>query len=406
MKTFFNAFIAQMRVVAHDQGIILFVIFLPLVYPILYSLIYNPELVRDVKTVVVDHDMTSRSRELTRRMNATQGVNVIGYAADINEARHAVNSHKAYAILEIPEGFQRNTTNGEGSEMVLYCEMSLMLRYRSLLMAATDVAMDMGADIRNETIDLTLPLAETVVTGEGYGINAVSMGDITSGFDSFVMPGVIILILHQCIILAVGMAGGARHEYPVELGFNPLARRPHALQKMLGEMLCFFVIAMVAIVWLLYYVPLIFRFPQEGLIWEEIVFIFPMVIACICLGFMLQSVIFQREGVFIVWVATSIVFLFLSGLTWPRFAMSPFWQGVGDIIPATWGVEGFIRMNANGASLAQAGTEYRNLWILAGVYFVMAYALQRWVVRPSVRRRYLLDAGRHQDTPGASAAAD
>lgn len=406
MKTFFNAFIAQMRVVAHDQGIILFVIFLPLVYPILYSLIYNPELVREVKTVVVDHDMTSRSRELTRRMNATQGVNVIGYAADINEARHAVNSHKAYAILEIPEGFQRKTTNGEGSQMVLYCEMSLMLRYRSLLMAATDVAMDMGADIRNETIDLTIPLAETVVTGEGYGINAVSMGDITSGFDSFVMPGVIILILHQCIILAVGMAGGARHEYPVELGFNPLDRRPHALQKMLGEMLCFFVIAMVAIVWLLYYVPLIFRFPQEGLIWEEIVFIFPMVIACICLGFMLQSVIFQREGVFIVWVATSIVFLFLSGLTWPRFAMSPFWQGVGDIIPATWGVEGFIRMNANGATLAQASTEYRNLWILAGVYFVMAYALQRWVVRPSVRRRYLLDAGRRQDTPGASAAAD
>lgn len=406
MKTFFNAFIAQMRVVAHDQGIILFVIFLPLVYPILYSLIYNPELVREVKTVVVDHDMTARSRELTRRMNATQGVNVIGYAADINEARHAVNSHKAYAILEIPEGFQRKTTNGEGSEMVLYCEMSLMLRYRSLLMAATDVAMDMGADIRNEAIDLTLPLAETVVTGEGYGINAVSMGDITSGFDSFVMPGVIILILHQCIILAVGMAGGARHEYPLELGFNPFARRPHALQKMLGEMLCFFVIAMVAIVWLLYYVPLIFRFPQEGLIWEEIVFIFPMVIACICVGFMLQSVIFQREGVFIVWVATSIVFLFLSGLTWPRFAMSPFWQGVGDIIPATWGVEGFIRMNANGASLAQVSTEYRSLWILAGVYFVMAYALQRWVVRPSVRRRCLLDAGRRQDAPGASAAAD
>lgn len=44
--------------VTHDIGIILFLLFLPLAYPIIYSLIYNPELVKDVPLVVVDNDRT------------------------------------------------------------------------------------------------------------------------------------------------------------------------------------------------------------------------------------------------------------------------------------------------------------------------------------------------------------
>ena len=62
VKTFLDAFAAQMSVVFRDQGILLILCFLTFGYPILYSLIYNPELVRDVETVVIDHDRTALSR--------------------------------------------------------------------------------------------------------------------------------------------------------------------------------------------------------------------------------------------------------------------------------------------------------------------------------------------------------
>ena len=78
-------------------------------------------------------------------------------------------------------------------------------------------------------------------------------------------------------------------------------------------------------------------------------------------------------------VFTSVVFLFLSGLTWPRYAMNGFWRLVGDLIPATWGVEGFIVMNSNGAQLAQESHPYSMLWILAAIYFVMAWILIRFL---------------------------
>lgn len=92
----FEEFAREIKLVMHDGGMILFFTFLPLVYPVLYSLIYNPELVRDVDMVVVDHDGSSTSRELARRMDASQSARVIGYAPDLADARRAMDSHECF----------------------------------------------------------------------------------------------------------------------------------------------------------------------------------------------------------------------------------------------------------------------------------------------------------------------
>ena len=144
MGIFIKSYIKEMKLISHDIGIILFLAFLPLAYPIIYSLIYNPEQVRDVRMVVVDHDRSALSRELVRNLDATQEIRIIGYAADLGEGKHAMNSHKCYGILEIPEGFEKKVGRGESSPAVLYSEMSLLLRYRGFLVATTNVAQAMG----------------------------------------------------------------------------------------------------------------------------------------------------------------------------------------------------------------------------------------------------------------------
>ena len=140
----FNVYTHEFYITFHDGGILLFFLFLPFVYPVLYSLIYNPELVRDVKMVVVDEDGTSTSRELVRRIDACQEAWVIGYAANLDEARLAMDSHHCYSILQIPEGFERKIGRLEQANAILYCDMSLLLRYKGFLVAATNVMMDMG----------------------------------------------------------------------------------------------------------------------------------------------------------------------------------------------------------------------------------------------------------------------
>lgn len=186
--------------------------FLPLMYPIIYSLIYNPELVKDVPVVVVDHDRTSLSRDLVRNFDACDEAWVIGYAADLPEAKRAMHEKKAYAILEIPEGFNRKIENNEAGNTVLYCDMGLLLRYRGFVVATANLMQHYSTTLMTQKIDNIAPLAETVVSGDLMPIKNISMGNIRNGFDSFIMPGVLVLILQQAIVLALGMAGGARRE--------------------------------------------------------------------------------------------------------------------------------------------------------------------------------------------------
>ncbi len=387
----YHVYLHEFSLISHDVGLILFFAFLPIAYPIIYSLIYNPELVRDVKMVVVDHDRSAESRDLVRRIDACQEAWVTGYAADLSEARHAVNSHDAYAILEIPEGFGKKIGNGEPANSVMYCEMSLLLRYRGFLVATTNVMMEMGAELMTEKVDDIAPLATTIAQGDLLPIENISLGNIRNGFDSFVMPGVLILILHQCIILASGMAGGAKRERPSLIGYNSVNEAPSVFGTMLAQMLCYITILILPVIYMVHYVPLIFNFPMMGSLWQELVFLMPMVLACLGMGFVLQGFVWERESVFVLWVVTSVVFLFLSGLTWPRYAMHGFWRFLSDAVPATWGVEGFIKMNANGSTLAQVHDEYIHLWILAAVWLALGYVAQRWIQRPAIHRRMVED---------------
>ena len=60
IRQLFGVYCREFKLVIHDPGILIFFIFLPIVYPVIYSLIYNPEVVRDVKMVVVDNDRSAK----------------------------------------------------------------------------------------------------------------------------------------------------------------------------------------------------------------------------------------------------------------------------------------------------------------------------------------------------------
>lgn len=57
--------------------------------------------------------------------------------------------------------------------------------------------------------------------------------------------------------------------------------------------------------------------------------------------------------------------------------MSDLWVWIGNCIPAVWGVEGFIRINSNSATLPEVGTAFTAMWILALVYMLLA----QWVTK-------------------------
>ena len=92
---------------------------------------------------------------------------------------------------------------------------------------------------------------------------------------------------------------------------------------------------------------------------------------------MLSCIVRYRENIMLLVVFTSVPMLFLTGISWPQSNIPAFWQGISWLIPSTFGVRAFIRVNSMGASVGQVLPELRILWIQAAVYLGMACLVYR-----------------------------
>lgn len=357
----------EFRLVFSDAGVLVFFFLLPTLYPLVYTLIYNPEIVRDIPVAVVDNCRTATSREFTRMADATDAIKIIGHASTLHEARQWHAQKACYGILVIPTDYDKNIGRKEQSSVIFYSDMSLLIRYRGFLSAMTDLSLATGSKIRQELYNSDI---------QPINSSSIILGDTTQGFASFVIPGILVLIIQQSLILGITMLGGGANERRMHnRGIDPHAVKAPATATLLGKALCYFTIYIPLVIYILYFVPIFFNLPNIGNVTDYFLFIIPLIFSSIFLGMIFQHVVTERESSMLIVVFSSVVFLFLSGLTWPRYAMSKLWVWIGNCIPATWGVEGFIRINSNGATLAQNTHPYVMLWILTCCYFLITLIL-------------------------------
>ncbi|MDE6282743.1 MAG: ABC transporter permease [Muribaculaceae bacterium] len=372
----------EMTLVFSDIGVMLFFFFLPIAYPIVYSLIYNTEVTRDMPVAVVDHARTALSREFVRHADATEAMKICGYAADLNEARDWMAAKKCFAIIEIPEDYSRKLGRAEQPQVQFYCEMSLLLRYRTFSSSLADLQIATGADLRERALDdLGMPSNGAPSNIESYGF---ALGDTQQGFASFIIPGIVVLILQQSMLLGIVLLGGTRAEQRRRLrggGVTVFGDDASPSAQILGRALCYTIIYIPLAIYILHYIPLFFHYPHEGKVIEYVLFIFPMLLASAMLGQTLNIMATERESAFIIVVFTSVAFLFLSGLTWPVYAMNRFLGWISDMIPCTWGLQGFVHINSNDAVMGQQSHPFAWLWGLTVFYTLTAYLVTRWQTR-------------------------
>lgn len=379
----------EFYLVSHDMGVVLFFLMLPLAYPILYTLIYNPEYVHDVPVVVVDDCRSSITREYARRLDASQYVAIVGYAADMHEARRAMAQKECYAIIHFPYDFEESIGRGETAHLPIYCDMSMLLRYKSILMAQTDVTASMSSDIQAQTVQIAAMQGATESSNGAIPTvesTMVAMGNTSTGVASALLPGILVIILQQSLVLGICMlAAGSRERARSNGGIDPMAIPTGTACSMIGKALCYFIIYIFPSIYILKYVPMFFSFPQNGHSLDIAIFMIPFLLSTIFMGMVIKRFIYERETVFVLFVFSSILFLFLSGLSWPRYGMNHLWTIVGNCFPSTWGITGYVAMKTNGAELWQVSHSYAMLWLLTAIYFAIAWLVARYATPKVVR---------------------
>lgn len=374
---------AEARAIIRDEGVLLFVVAVPLFYPILYSWIYNNEVTHEVPVAVVDASHSSTSREFVRRYDASPDVRVAYFCNSLDEARRLVASQDINGIVYLPEDMDTRLNRMQPATVSIYCDMSLMLAYKAIYTTATSVA-----GIMNSRIQIRLSGnatdREDQISTQPLKYEEVPMFNPTGGYGNFILPGVLALILQQTLLLGIGMLYATRNER--RQPFAPACGTAvgHAFgwfRLMTGRTLCFLLLYSMLTAYVLLAIPKMFSFVQLLHPGDLVAFVLPYLLACMFMSMSLGAVLKQREDVMLVVVFTSVPLLFMSGVSWPQSNIPAFWRAAACLFPSTFGIQGFVKLNTMGAVITDIAPECKALWIQAGVYFCIAALLLRRMMR-------------------------
>ena len=370
----------ELRNTLSDVGVLVFFIIVPLLYPLLYAYLYSREVVREVPVVVVDECRSTTSREFLRKSDATPDLKIVSYCSDMEEARNLMHRHKAYGVIHIPAEFERTLSEGRQATVNLYCDMSGLLYYKAMLSGCTIVSLDMNRDIQIQRLSglsdwekeaMTMPIENEYIT----------MFNPTNGFQAFLIPAVLILVLQQTLVLGVAMLAGTEHERRRSGALILGQEYGNPMVVLAGKGLAYLLVYGFTATYVLCFVPWLFHMPQLWQLPTLVAFIVPFLLASIFFAICISFFVRDRESCFLLFVFISVPLIFMSGISWPTSNMPAFWKVFAQLFPSTHGVNGFARINTAGALLQDVRTESITLWIQSGVYFMLSLLIYERLYR-------------------------
>ena len=362
----------EMKTVVKDEGVLIFFIIVPLIYPLLYSWIYNNEVVRDVPVCVVDQSHSQLSRQFIRECDASPDVDVAYYAADLDEAKSLVSRQLVKGVYFIPADFTQKLGRMEQATISVYSDMALMLTYKAIYQTAVTVSMEMGKEIQTSLAG-HYTAHEDAIGVQPLAVTDVPMFNPSGGYGSGVLPAVLMLILQQTLVLGIGLSAGTARERNRNGQLVPSDDRRYSgvYRIVSGKALCYLMVYAVMGAYLTMAVPRFFSFPMLARGLDLLLMMIPYLLACVFFGMTVSCLVRYRENVMLLMVFVSVPLLFLSGVSWPQSNIPGVWQGISWLFPSTFGIRAYIRLNSMGASLSDVLPELRFMWIQASVYFGM-----------------------------------
>ena len=370
--------IDELKTIVRDEGALIFCILLPLAYPLAYSWIYNNEVVREVPVVVVDDSNSALSRRFVQKLDASPDVLVAYRANSIEEGKDFIGHGEAYGIVYFPKDFAVSTGRHEQAHVSVYCDMSYMLTYKAIFQTVTAVADILGNDIKAQFAG-NITQRDEEISLKPLDFEEVPIFNTTAGYGNFILPGVLVLVIQQAMLLAVGLLAGTRRERRCQT--------PHgAVAAVMGKGMAYFMVFSVMLAYTTLAVPRLFGFVMMMHLGNWFVFMLPYTLACVFFSIAVGTFVRYREDAMLIVVFTSLPLLFLSGLSWPQSALPMFWEYVGSLFPSTFGIRGYVRMSSMGANVGDVLPELYAIWIQVAVYGCLAILL-------TYRRRIVDAAG-------------
>lgn len=370
-------YIKEMTAILKDKGALLILLFALFIYPIIYGVAYQREVLRELPVAVIDLDKTAASRQLTRMIDATEQLKAIPNIHSLAQAEELFHHGEINGIIVISDQLEKKMLRGEQAVISVYCDAGYLLMYKQTLSGTLRASGTFAAGVE---------IKRYLAKGAGWeqanemrdpvGLNAHLLYNPAGGYNTFILPGFLIILLQQTLLIGIGLLGGTqtergRQRFAVPLQLNRGSVLPVLLGKTGAYMTLYIINTIVTQIWVFHW----FDLPFKGTLLPAMAVMLPFLLAVTFLGLGLSTLFKRREHSILFMVFLSPIVLFVSGLSWPMSAI-PQWLQVGaQMFPSTLAVPAMIRVQIMGAQIHHITSEVGGLLLQAAIYFIIALLL-------------------------------
>lgn len=360
-----------------DRGLLLMFVFAVPIYSFFYPLPYSTQAVRHVPLVVVDLDASAMSRDIVSQLAAMPSVRIDGTASSVEEARGALASGQIAGIVLVPENFARDVARGTPTAVTVFGTGAYPVQDKAVLGSVGAVVQVVAGGVTATRMAHQGAPAGALLQAARAGPAFIDqpLYNLARGYGSYVVAAVGILIVQQVMLMAIASLVATWLEARAGTLFG--AQRV-GLSALVGTLIGF---ALFVFLSLLYFIGFVFWFqdyPRGGNFSGALAFAALTALTVACLGIALGAWFADRERAFQVMLATSVPFVFLCGIVFPREAMPAAVNALAWLVPSTPAIFGFVKLNQMGASWSEIRPEFLNMTALLLLYGALAaWAVQR-----------------------------
>jgi ABC-2 type transport system permease protein len=368
-----QAFVWTLRSVIFDKGPVMPAVVGVIAYCFFYPLPYLPEVVRAVPVVVADYDASPISRKIKRDLDATQTVRVEGVTANVEDAIPMLQRGEIGGIVALPKNFYRDLLHGTPTGVTVMGNGGYIVVDGAVLETTAQVIAEAAAPaLAAKLVQSNVPPAAVMrIAHAGPAFIKQPLFNTVQGYDSYVVPASMGLIVHQLLIIAICVAIGGWVEGGRWAIASPEGRlSPGAFA---GTLAGFWLFVFAAIMFWIGFVFWYHDLPRAANLSGAIVFGAFYALAVSAVGIALGCWMGERERALQIIGGVSIPLLFLSGFAFPVESISQPLIWLSHLLPSTPGIQGFIKLNQMGAAWPEVCPQVINLLLLVVVYIGVAW---------------------------------
>ncbi len=366
-------FVKELKAIFSDRGAILILMGAMLIYPLLYSVGYFNETLTDLGIGVVDLDHTELSRKYTQMIDATPELNVTFELQSLKEAKDLFMQNKIKGVVLIENGFQKSVLSGDQANVAVYADASYFLKYRNeyLAVAYTNAYFSGGISVKKYMLEGN-SIQQAKISSDPLPVFTHILYNPASSYGSFVMPGIILIIIQQTLLIGIGLMGGSFSESKDSPFLLPISNRTREIIPYLaGKSGAYLAVTIINIAFAVFMVHHWFNYPDKASALDILMLLLPYALAVISLGIGISTLFKHRESAIVFMVFLSPIALFLSGLSWPTSAIPEWLVAISKVLPSTNVIPAYLRLRIMGVGMEGIKHDLLQVYGQAAAYMIL-----------------------------------